>query len=242
MVDLLKIPYLTTQQMIEVDRLMVDVFGIQLVQMMENAGRLLAELARERFLKGDPGKKKIIVLAGNGGNGGGAMVSARNMQNWGAEVRVFLTKPLKELSGVIREQANILELMGLKPYSVIDLENVADPDLIIDGVIGYSLKGAPHGAAAEMINWANVQDAPILSLDVPSGLDAGTGEIQFPAIQAAATMTLALPKIGLKSPTSPVVGELYLADIGVPPGLYQQPSLQLRVGPIFHKDQIIRLA
>ena len=68
MVDLLKIPYLTTQQMIEVDRLMVDVFGIQLVQMMENAGRHLAVLARDRFLEGDPINKRVIVLAGSGGN------------------------------------------------------------------------------------------------------------------------------------------------------------------------------
>ena len=241
MVDLLKIPYLTTQQMIEVDRLMVDVFGIQLVQMMENAGRQLAVLARKRFLNGDPVSKNVVVLAGSGGNGGGAMVSARNLHNWGAKVDVFLTKPVSELSGVIHEQANILQTMDVELQTVIDLNKDAAPDLIIDGIIGYSLQGAPRGAAAEMINWANDQNAPVMSLDVPSGLDPGTGKVHIPTIEADATMTLALPKVGLRTPGTDVVGELYLADIGVPPELYENPLLRLQVGPIFQNEQIIRL-
>jgi NAD(P)H-hydrate epimerase len=72
-------------------------------------------------------------------------------------------------------------------------------------------------------------------------VDPETGEVYQPAIKANATMTLALPKKGLKFQTSNVVGELYLADIGVPPGLYNHPSLQLHVGPIFNQAQIIRL-
>ena len=114
-------------------------------------------------------------------------------------------------------------------------------DLIIDGIIGYSLKGAPRGRAAELIVWANDQNCPILSLDVPSGLDSSTGEVFSPAINATATMTLALPKLGLQDPTSPIVGELYLADIGVPPALYNDPSIDLQVGPIFREKSLIRL-
>lgn len=227
--------------MIEVDRLMVDVYGIQLVQMMEIAGHHLAVLAVERFLEGNPENKNIVVLAGSGGNGGGAMVSARNLHNWGARVVVFITKPVSELSGVIHEQAKILQAMDLEPNTVITLEQITDTDLIIDGIIGYSLQGAPRGTAADMVNWANGQNAPILALDVPSGLDAGTGEVQIPTIEAQATMTLALPKIGLKSPANSVVGELYLADIGVPSALYNRPTVELHVGPIFQKDQIIRI-
>lgn len=239
--DRLNIPYLTTQQMIEVDRLMVDVFGIQLVQMMENAGRHLAVLARDRFLEGDPVNKKVIVLAGSGGNGGGALVSARNMHNWGAEIEIFLTRPFSDLTGVVQKQAGILQAMGIQLRIASDFRHVSELDLVIDGIIGYSLQGPPRGAAADLITWANSQNAPILSLDLPSGLDPATGEVHQPVIEASATMTLALPKIGLKSPASPVVGELYLADIGVPPELYQQPSLQLQVGSIFHESQIIRL-
>ena len=74
-----QIPYLTTQQMIEVDRVMIEDLLIDLPRMMENAGRNLADLARRRFLDGDPRGKSVVVLAGAGGNGGGALVCARRL-------------------------------------------------------------------------------------------------------------------------------------------------------------------
>jgi NAD(P)H-hydrate epimerase len=105
------------------------------------------------------------------------------------------------------------------------------------------LKGNPRGAAGDLIRWANTQGAPILALDAPSGVDTTTGTVYEPAIQATATMTLALPKEGLKAPNVMVnVGELYLADISVPPALYAEPALQLKVGPIFARSDIICLS
>ena len=104
MMDTMAIPYLTLEEMIEVDRLMVDHFGIELIQMMENAGRHLAELARDRFLGNDPRDKKVLILAGSGGNGGGAMACARNLHNWGAGVQLYLTKPPDQLIGTISHQ------------------------------------------------------------------------------------------------------------------------------------------
>ena len=239
--DLAAIPYLTLEEIIEVDRLMVDHYGIELVQMMENAGRHLAELARERFLDNNPRDKKIIILAGSGGNGGGAMVSARNLHNWGAEIELFLTKSTDQLLGTISHQAQINQQLRIRTNSEDKPPNSDQLDLIIDGIIGYSLEGAPRGRAADLIGWANSQECPILALDLPSGLHASTGEVFSPAIKATATMTLALPKIGLKAPVEAVVGELYLADIGVPPELYAHPSLNLQVGPIFSEGAIIRL-
>ncbi len=82
------VPFITTDQMREVDRAMIEDFGISLVQMMENAGRNLAQLARQRFLDGDPRGRRVVVLAGTGGNGGGGLVCARRLHNWGAEVEV----------------------------------------------------------------------------------------------------------------------------------------------------------
>ena len=90
-----------------------------------------------------------------------------------------------------------------------------------------------------MIRWANGQPAPILALDAPSGLDTATGEVFDPAINAAATLTLALPKQGLRSRRQ-YVGELYLADISVPPALYER-ALGLEIGPLFAKSDVIRL-
>ena len=84
-------PSVTRDQMIEVDRLMVEHYGITLPQMMENAGRNLAHTARTRFLSGDPRGKRVAVLSGKGGNGGGGLVCARRLHNWGSDVSVFIT-------------------------------------------------------------------------------------------------------------------------------------------------------
>ena len=78
-----EVTYVDTEQMIEVDRAMVEDFHIDLIQMMENAGRNLAALARERFLDGDPIGKRTAIMAGSGGNGGGALVAARRLHNLG---------------------------------------------------------------------------------------------------------------------------------------------------------------
>jgi NAD(P)H-hydrate epimerase len=243
------IPWLTTEQMIEVDRAMMEDFRIDLVRMMENAGRNLAHLARTRFLDGDPRGQRVVVLAGTGGNGGGALVCARRLANYGAAVKVVVTKPDAAFSRVPGEQLDILRRMGVPvgldtpPVTLRQAQDDARPALVIDGVIGYSLKGAPRGAAAELIRWANAAGAPILALDAPSGVDTATGVVFDPAIRATATMTLALPKAGLRAPgVAEVVGELYLADISVPPALYAEPALELSVGPIFAQSDIVQLA
>ncbi len=233
------LPWISTSQMVEVDRLMVEDFGISLIQMMENAGRHLARLAVRRFLEMNPAGKSVVILAGSGGNGGGALAGGRNLKNWGCDIKVHLTKPREQISKPTSVQAGILEGLGVDLANGLPEPADFSPDLIIDGVIGYSLDGPPRGRAAELIRWANRNGAPIISLDMPSGVDASTGEVYSPAINADATLTLALPKIGLRIANRAVVGELYLADIGVPPVLYRH--LGLKIGPIFAEDDILRL-
>ncbi len=237
-----EVPDLDTEQMIEVDRAMIEDYEIELIQMMENAGRNLAHLARERFLDGSPRGKRVVVLAGRGGNGGGALVCARRLSNWGALVEVRLTREPGDFKGVPAHQLGILSRMQLTispPSGTTFPSESSDVSLVVDGVIGYSLSGAPRGQAAEMIRWANGHPAPVLALDAPSGLDTATGEVFDPTINAAATLTLALPKQGLRSRLAHV-GELYLADISVPPALYEQ-SLGLEVGPLFAESEVVRL-
>ncbi len=186
--------------------------------------------------------KRVLLLVGTGGNGGGALVAARRLHNWGADVAVHLSADRGALSSVSRNQLDILETMSVRPGGPEELSDTPVADLIIDGIIGYSLTGAPRGGVARLVRWANQQDAPILSLDVPSGMDPTTGETFEPAIRATATMTLALPKTGLAvEAAQDAVGELYLADIGVPPSLYAGPPLSLRVGPLFAGTDVIRL-
>jgi len=243
------VPNVDTSEMVEVDRAMIEDYHIDLIQMMENAGRNLAHLARTRFLDGDPREKRVLVMAGSGGNGGGALVAARRLHNWGGNVTVALGQAAQAMTPVPAKQLDILQRMGVSdlsaPANVHQIAVVARQspfDLIIDGLIGYSLKGAPTGLIGDLIRLANECTTPILSLDTPSGVDTTSGTVFDPAIKALATMTLALPKQGLR--TAGVVehvGELYLADISVPPSLYAKPPLNKDVGPLFARDDIVRI-
>lgn len=234
------VPFLTTEQMIEVDRSMVEDYEILLIQMMENAGRNLAHLARERFLSGDPRDAEVVVLAGSGGNGGGALVCARRLACWGARVRVLSSAEPDEMSEVPHHQLSILDNMGVE---IAAAPKSKAPALVVDGILGYSLKGDPRGRARVLIDWANEVACPVLSLDAPSGVDTSTGRIATPAVRATATMTLALPKKGLAAASvRDHLGELYLADISVPPKLYAADALQLEVGPVFAAGDIVRVS
>lgn len=238
-----KIPRLTTEEMIEVDRLMIEKYHIKLIQMMENAGRCLAILAVERFLKKKLRKKRVVILAGPGGNGGGALVCGRRLHGWGAQVAVFLAAPEEKMPPVPLHQLDILQQMGLNVKDANALSPELTADLIVDGVIGYSLQGDPRGHFKSMIEWANAHSAPKLALDTPSGLDLTKGVVHQPCIQADATLTLALPKVGLFAPeVLPYRGKLYLGDISVPAELYAEPSLNRKVPKsLFAKSEVLRI-
>ncbi|MEE8518448.1 MAG: NAD(P)H-hydrate epimerase [Dehalococcoidia bacterium] len=236
------IPSITTDQMREVDRLMIEVYGISLIQMMENAGRALARLASRHFFGGDPRNGRVAVLVGPGGNGGGGLVCARNLHNWGANVHAYVGAPVEQMGEVPRQQLSILETLGVPVTMVTTAADLHEADLVVDALIGYSLSGAPRGTIASLIRAAQDLGSPVLSLDAPSGVDATTGQVFDPAIRADVTLTLALPKTGLVMESAEAnVGELYLADIGVPPGLYARPTLELDVGPIFAESELVRL-
>jgi NAD(P)H-hydrate epimerase len=220
--------------MARVDQLMVEAYGITLIQMMENAGRHLAELAR-RLLGGDVTHKRIVILCGGGNNGGGGMVAARHLHNWGANVQVELAAEAARLKDVRAHQWRIVRVLGLESRVTLQLSQA---DLIIDALIGYGLTGDPRPDVADWIERINSAGRLILALDAPSGLDVTTGVPGQPCVRATATLTLALPKTGLLADLArPFVGELYLADIGVPPELYQ--SLVLDVPPLFGTETIV---
>jgi NAD(P)H-hydrate epimerase len=236
------LPWLTTEQMIEVDRIMVEELHIGLAQMMESAGRGLAHLARVRFLDDDPRERRVVVLAGPGGNGGGALVAARRLHGWGADVTVVTSAPDDRFVGVPAEQLDRVDRLGIPRFDAGAVGALGAFDLVLDGVIGYSLTGAPAGPPAALIAAAGRLAPAVLSLDVPSGLDAASGEVHEPTVRATATLTLALPKVGLRDVEArAVVGELYLGDIGVPPALYAAPTLNLDVGAVFAADEVLRI-
>jgi NAD(P)H-hydrate epimerase len=218
-------PAVTAAQMREVDRAMIEDFHIGLVQMMENAGAGLARLAVEAYTP-----SRVVVLAGRGGNGGGGLVAARHLANRGLVVHVVLAEPAAQLTPVPAHQLEILCRMGVPVTTVSPagpaaaaLDQVGEVDLILDALIGYSLLGDPTEPTAGLIRWANAHPAPVLSLDTPSGLDVTTGVAAHPCLLADATLTLALPKTGLLRTRE--VGRLHLADISVPPLLYQRMGM-----------------
>ncbi len=213
----MEVPAITTDQMREVDRIAVEETGPNLYQMMENAGRNLAALALE--LLGDSwNQARIVALAGSGGNGGGAICAARHLANRDLNVRLCLSSP-DRLGEVPTWQRCIYQGSGGIVVTLDQLDQ-EPADLILDGIIGYSLRSAPQELAAELIEWANAQAAAqILSLDVPSGVDSTTGETPGVYVHAHTTMTLALPKTGLIPEKT---GKLMLADLGIPKETYRR--------------------
>ena len=211
-----EVPALTTAQMREVDRIAMQETGPNLFQMMENAGCNLAEMALDS-LGEDWQQPRVVVLAGTGGNGGGGITAARHLANRGVRVELCMAMPDK-LSEIAAWQRKIFQSTAGKvvEFNRLDSKKVG---LILDALIGYGLESAPQGVFAEMILWANGTGAPIISLDVPSGMDSTTGRTPGEFIRPFSTMTLALPKSGLAQSQ---IGELVLADIGIPQETYQR--------------------
>ena len=217
--------WIDTEQMIEVDRVMIEDLHIELIQMMENAGHHLARLTRDLVFP-----EAAAVYVGSGGNAGGGLVAARHLSNLGVEVTVVAGRHADELGPVQRHQLDIVERMGIAVVS-----DPVDADVAVDALIGYSLAGAPRGRTGELVAHLARSDQPVIALDVPSGLDTTTGATPGPVVNAVATLTLALPKRGLVDRTE--VGRLFVADISVPPALYRSmgltsPAPPFELGPI----------
>ena len=230
------IVYVTAEEMSKIDDMTIREFQVDVLILMENAGRAAAVIARQMLL-GQTIGKRVACLVGGGNNGGDGMVAARHLANWGAVVKVISGTSKDKMKSVPLGQLNIIEKMGI-PILSTD-HTLGDFDLLIDSLIGYGLEGNPRDRAATIIKDANASGRPILALDVPSGMNATTGEAYDPCIKATATLTLALPKTGfLARGASLYLGDLYLADISIPRKVYQSFGQQ---SMLFQKDTIQRI-
>lgn len=241
------LPYLNVDEMRKIDDIMLRKYKIRLEMMMENAGRGLAAFIIDNYLEGNPVNKRVLVLAGTGGNGGGAVVCARHLANKGTRVEVAIPKPQHLYKGVSAHQLTIIKNMGIPTHQRLsdDEDEYVQPEnfeLIVDGLIGYGLNGMPEDNHAEYIHWANTSGAKIVSLDIPSGLNGDTGEASEMCIRANATYSLALPKIGLIKNDGPSKsGDLYLGDIGVPPETYYNIDKKISTITLFGNKPYIKL-
>jgi len=220
--------------MAEADRIAAEELGIPLALLMENASHQVAAAAR-LFLGGVAGKR-IVAFAGSGNNGGDALGALRHLSGWGAHVRAVLSGPAERLRPLARTQHDILAALGV----IRDDMAVEEADLVIDGLLGYSVSGAPRDAVADLIRAANASRLPILAVDLPSGLHPDTGEPLGVTVRAAVTVTLALPKRGLMTTRSgALVGELLLADIGIPPQAFDPLGIDTR--GLFERGDLVRI-
>lgn len=217
--DGIPVPAVSADEMREIDRIAVEDVGLELLQMMENAGRNLAS----HILRYDP--DRVTVLAGNGGNGGGGLVCARHLENRDVSVTVVLDRSADDLDGAAATQYRILDEMNVRAVTS-DVSNECDEvDVIVDALIGYGLRGAPRGQIRDLVDWCNDAETTVVSLDVPSGLDATTGERPDSVVEPNEILTLALPKTGLRETES----ALSLADISVPSVVYEQFDIEYQV-------------
>ena len=199
----------TAKQMTKVDEIAINEFGITLLQMMEVAGKQLANLCTENVGK----NQKVLVLAGSGHNGGGGLVAAKYLHNWGYNVSVFLTS--SNLKEDTKHQLDKLESLSVQIHK--SQPNFSEFGLLVDSILGYSVKGEVKEPIKSIIKKINSSNSKVISLDLPSGLNPDTGLPGGLAVKADATLTLAAPKVGLLKPqASKYTGDLFLADIGVP--------------------------
>lgn len=243
------VPVLAAATMSEVDRA-AERLGIGVGVLMENASRQVAAAAR-MWLGGSVATRTILVLAGRGNNGGDALGAARHLLGWGAVLGCVVAGPPERLGVEARRQLDILVTLGQRPLGatlsgerVVEeallAERLSSADLVIDGLLGTSARGAPRDEVAALIRLANRSRTPILAVDLPSGLGPDTGTPMGVAIRAGLTITLALPKPGLLARhAASLVGELLLADIGIPASLFAEHGVDARA--LFVENDLVRV-
>jgi hydroxyethylthiazole kinase-like uncharacterized protein yjeF len=226
---------LTSAQMREIDRKAIEEIGIPGPVLMENAGLRVAAALRGLF----PDKQDCIlaVVAGKGNNGGDGLVVARHLHNLGYSLEVLLLSKIEELKGDALLNARICRNMG------VPLKEVAGPQewpdaakalprarVIVDAIFGTGLVKPAEGLFAQAIQDINKAKAFKLAIDIPSGLSSDTFKLIGPAVKADLTVALAAPKVGhVFPPAEEQVGELLIADIGIPKTLFDDKSLTLEM-------------
>ena len=221
----------TAEQMRSLDRMATENYGIPSILLMENAGRAVADAAKDML--GDVEGKRVVVVCGPGNNGGDGFVAARHLRNAGADVRIAYFGERERAKGDALANIEIAEKMGLPIDSSGSLRrlrtSLAWAELVIDALLGTGIRGELKGDLGKVIGAINVSKigSSVLAVDMPSGVDADTGRTWGPgfesgriaeeAVAADRTVTFGRPKIGLAThPGAGYVGRLIVADIGIP--------------------------
>lgn len=224
---------ITAQQMYELEERANKEYSITQVQLMENAGRGVAQWI-DRFVEEKSIPKEVLIICGGGNNAGDGFVGARYLQDMGFRVSVICLVKEDELKGPAKINYNklkrIKKLSIYKAFNKIQLERLGyifkDTPLILDCILGTGIKGEVKGFFREVIEYINSLSKKVISVDIPSGMDANTGNGL--CIKANATLTMGLPKVGLLKPgIEDTVGYLHIIDIGLPQELVKEVKSNL---------------
>lgn len=217
---------LTNEEMRELDSLAINQYNIPGIVLMENASLGIYKEIIDFFGKIE--KKNIFIFAGKGNNAGDGYALARHLFNNLSNVFVFNLYNPSDLKGDALINYNIIKSISedklkydhlhlINLNSINEIFNYPLPDLIVDAIFGTGIKGDINGIAKDVINYCNKSNVPIVSIDIPSGLNGSTGKISNITIKADLTITMALPKIGLLVNDGPkFVGDLRIVDISIP--------------------------
>jgi NAD(P)H-hydrate epimerase len=210
----------TVQEAREIDLKAQDKLGIPALLLMENAGRAVAEEAIKIVAKKKP---RVAIFCGKGNNGGDGFCAARHLLVAGINPDIYLVGKIKEVKNQARTNLDILINLGNKVFE-IDSESLSIVKsrifrykLIIDSLLGVGLKGDITGVMAQLIGLINCAKANILSVDIPSGLDATSGKVLGCCIKADRTVTFIAKKLGMiRGKGLELCGKIKVADIGAP--------------------------
>ncbi|WP_406698490.1 NAD(P)H-hydrate epimerase [Singulisphaera sp. Ch08] len=216
---------LTREEVRGLDARAVQELGLPTLVLMENAGRGAAAWLRGQ----DVGRAtRVLIVCGPGNNGGDGGVVARHLDACGVPVRVLWFAQAGQLRGDAAVQQDILARAGLEQTywesddadedEAVRLDStIAEADWIVDGLLGTGLTRPVEGTLAAAITAMNRSGKPILALDLPSGLDADSGQALGVAVRARATATFVAPKLGFSAPgASDFTGKVFVVEIGVP--------------------------
>jgi len=213
-------PLLTADEMRAVDAWAIETEGVPSLELMERAGEGLARVIVQRAPAG-----RIAIVCGKGNNGGDGLVAARLLRAAGREVEVLAVWPAEHMQGDALEQ--VRRLPG-PPPAAFEPGRLDAAHAIVDALLGTGTTGAPREPAAGVIEAINAAGAPVVAADVPSGVDASTGEVAGPAVRAAATATFHRAKPGLWiDPGKTHAGDVHVIDIGIPRGGPAKPEIGL---------------
>lgn len=207
----------TAQEMAALDAQTIQYMNIPGLILMENAGRGIAEVALQML--GTASGKTVAIFCGAGNNGGDGYVVARHLLNHGAHVRTFVLAAPEKIGGDALTNLKALQGMGHQPLFIKSLPDKLEiPDLVVDAILGTGVKGMLHGLYAEIVEHINSLQTNVLAVDIPTGVNADTGQVDGPAVKATRTATMALLKRGLLfSPGREHTGQLHIIDISMPP-------------------------